>query len=69
MMDDRLKYMNWSDHLNAILQDYKEGSSDEEALDGDEVDNLTEIIRAQLNLIEENITWDEYSEWEQQNGQ
>jgi hypothetical protein len=34
-------------------------------LDGDDVNELTEIIRARLNLIEGNITWDEYYEWEQ----
>lgn len=65
-MDERLKYLDWADHLGAILNDYKEGFGDE-PLDGDGVDELTEIIRARLNLIEGNMTWDEYCEWEQRN--
>ncbi len=55
--------MDWADHLGAILNDYKEGSGDE-PLDGGEVDELTEIIRSRLNLIEGNITWDEYCQME-----
>jgi len=62
-MDSRLKHLDWSEHLSAILSDYKENLIDE-ALDGDEVDNLTEIIRAKLNLLEGNITHDEYCDME-----
>ncbi len=48
----------WDNELNTILADYKDG--DEEPLDGDAVDRLTEIIRAKLNFIEGNCTYDEY---------
>ena len=58
-MERNLKYLDWEDHLSKILNDYKEGNTTE-PLDGDEVDKLTEIIRARLNLIEGNITWEEY---------
>lgn len=45
--------------LNDILNIYSE-NWEEEPLDGDEVDNLIEILRNQLNLINGNITTQEY---------
>lgn len=45
--------------LNDILNIYSE-NWEEEPLDGDEVDNLIEILRNQLNLINGNITIQEY---------
>ena len=45
--------------LNDILKIYSE-NWEEEPLDGDEVDNLIEILRNQLNLINGNITIQEY---------
>ena len=38
--------------------EFKEG--DDEPLDGDSVDRLVNILRAKLNLIEGNITHEEY---------
>jgi len=43
---------NYTKELSGILKKFKSG--DEEALDGDEVDNLTESIRKELNTIEGN---------------
>jgi len=48
----------WAEELSSILFDWKEGS--DEPLDGDEVDRLAEVIRAKLNYMEGNCTWDEY---------
>lgn len=45
--------------LNDILNIYSE-NWEEEPLDGNEVDNLIEILRNQLNLINGNITMQEY---------
>ena len=45
--------------LNDILNIYSE-NWEEEPLDGDEIDNLIEILRNQLNLINGNITIQEY---------
>ena len=44
--------------LGIIIKEYKDG--DEDPLNGDDVDRLTEIVRAKLNLIEGNITQEEY---------
>jgi len=46
------------DELYKIIEFYKDGS--DEPLDGDEVDRLTEILRTKINLIEGNITDEEY---------
>lgn len=54
--------LQFQEELNQIIKKYKDGS--EEPLDGDEVDKLTEHIRNQLNLIEGNITEEEYMELE-----
>ena len=54
----------WDKELRKILNDWKETNDfdmkDPEPLDGDEVDALTDIIRAKLNYLEGNITEDEY---------
>ena len=50
----------WIEQLLPIIWEYKDG--DNEPLDGDEVDRLTEIIRAKINLQEGNITEEEYNE-------
>jgi len=49
---------NWIDQLLPIIEEYKDG--DNEALDGDSVDALCEIIKAKINLQEGNITQEEY---------
>ncbi len=45
-------------HINNIIQVYKGGSI--EPLDGDDVDDLCNIIKAKINLTEGNITNHEY---------
>jgi len=44
--------------LQEIIDGYKDG--DDEALDGDSVDILSNIIKAKINLQEGNITHEEY---------
>ena len=51
--------MNWIEMLQPIIDEYKDGNPDE-ALDGDEVDDLCGIIHAKINLQEGNITNAEY---------
>jgi len=51
---------NWIEQLLPIITEYKDGS--DEPLDGDEVDDLCEIIKAKINLQEGNITEAEYEE-------
>jgi len=46
------------DEIREIIKEYKDGSN--EALDGDDVDNLVEHIRNRINLEEGNITQEEY---------
>lgn len=55
---------NWIKQLLPIIEEYKEDYKDDnvEPLDGDDVDNLVEIIRAKINLQEGNITEEEYNE-------
>lgn len=52
--------LGFGDELRTIINRYKDGI--DEALDGDAVDDLTEILRAQMNLMEGNITEEEYLE-------
>lgn len=50
----------WESELKTILFDYKE--ADFTPLDIHEVDRLVEILKVKINLIEGNITEDEYHE-------
>ena len=71
--DDVLKYITikikegikdnqeYDKALYDILDTYTENSWEDEPLDGDEVDRLTEVLRAKLNLINGNITQEEYN--------
>lgn len=71
--DDILKYITikikegikdnqeYNKALYDILDTYTENSWEDEPLDGDEVDRLTEFLRAKLNLINGNITQEEYN--------
>lgn len=71
--DDVLKYITikikegikdnqeYDKALYDILDTYTENNWEDEPLDGDEVDRLTEILRAKLNLINGNITQEEYN--------
>lgn len=52
------------DELRLIVNQYKESSGDE-PLDGDEVDKLVEHLRNGINLMEGNLTEDEYLELEE----
>ena len=45
-------------HIYKLIEEYKDGNN--EPLDGDEVDRLCEIIKAKINLVEGNITQEEY---------
>ena len=49
---------NWIKQLEPIIKEWKGG--DEEPLDGDSVERLSEIIEAMINLSEGNITEEEY---------
>lgn len=58
--------LEFEEELYKILDRYTQGDSwTETPLDGDEVDKLTEHIRNQLNLINGNITNEEYLELEE----
>ena len=58
--DDSNNPNNWIElSLYDIIQEYKDGNI-EEALDGDEVDNLLKLLSAKINLQEGNITDEEY---------
>lgn len=50
---------SWIEKLLPIIEEYKDG--DTEALDGDSVDVLCNIIKAKINLQEGNITEKEYN--------
>lgn len=51
---------SWIKQLEPIIKEWK--GVDEESLDGDSVERLTEIIEAMINLSEGNITEEEYNE-------
>ncbi len=51
----------YAEPLYKILDIYTKNSWEDCPLDGDEVDRLTEILRAKLNLINGNITQEEYN--------
>lgn len=51
----------WEKELSKIISDYK-GDDDIEPLDSDETERLTHIIHLKIDLIEGNITPQEYLE-------
>ena len=51
----------YDEALYEILDEYTNKNWENETLDGDEVDRLTEFLRAKLNLINGNITQEEYN--------
>lgn len=51
----------WDNALRQIIQDYKDGSGDE-PLDGDSAEALGRILLAKINLMEGNITEEEFFE-------
>lgn len=61
-MSKSIKNLEFGEELSKIISIYRDGSED--ALDGDEVDGLVEHLRNQANLMEGNITEDEYEELE-----
>ncbi len=52
---------SWIEQIQPIIDEYKDGSQDE-PLDGDDVDELCKILKAKINLQEGNITPEEYEE-------
>ena len=50
----------YNEQLYKILDIYTENSWENEPLNGDEVDRLTELLRVKLDLINGNITQEEY---------
>ena len=56
--------MEYEKELIDILNTYSEFTWEEEPLDGDEVDRLVEHLRNKLNLINGNITKEEYDKLE-----
>lgn len=52
--------LEFEEQLREILNKYNQGSN--EPLDGDEVDTLVEHLKNQLNLMQGNITSEEYFE-------
>jgi len=52
--------LEFGEELRKIIEKYKEGSGEFDVLDGDEVDRLIEHLRSQINLIEGNVTEEEY---------
>lgn len=59
--EDKLQF---GEELQKILNIYTDNEWTSEPLDGDEVDNLVEHIRNQLNLLNGNITEQEYEKLE-----
>ncbi len=56
--------LQFGEELQKILNIYTDNEWTSEPLDGDEVDNLVEHIRNQLNLLNGNITEQEYEKIE-----
>ena len=48
----------WTNQLKQIIDDYKDGNTD--PLDGDEADRLGDILRLKINMMEGNMTEEEY---------
>lgn len=58
--DNRTAPTSWMDlTLQQIISEYKDGE-EEVPLDGDEVEDLINIIRTKINLHQGNITQEEY---------
>ena len=56
--------MTFEEELIKILDEYTEQEWQDEPLDGDEVDILVEHLRNRLNLLNGNITKEEYEDRE-----
>ncbi|MBU0479068.1 hypothetical protein KKC91_10945 [bacterium] len=58
----KIKDFAWEEELIKIVADYKEkeGYEVDEALDGDETERLAGILLIELDLMEGNITQEEY---------
>ena len=59
-MEELTKNLQFGDLVYEIIQTYKDGSP--EPLDGDETERLAHIVLAEMDLIEGNITNEEYNE-------
>lgn len=63
----KIKCFAWEEELRKIINNYKKRQSYDvdEALNGDETEELAEILHLQIDLTEGNITIEEYWEkWE-----
>lgn len=49
---------NWEKHLQPIIDEFNEESN--EPLDGDQVDQLTKIIKLKINFMQGNLTPSEF---------
>lgn len=54
--------IEFENQLNGILNIYTDNSWEDDPLDEREVDNLTELLKLKLNLMNGNITEKEYFE-------
>jgi len=59
----KIMILQFSEQLREILEIYKAGT--DEPLDSDEVERLIQHLKNQLNLIEGNITEEEYLQLEE----
>ena len=57
---DLIKSLQFDDFVRGIIEMYKDGS--DEPLDGDETERLAEVVLTEMDLIEGNITEEEYRE-------
>lgn len=59
-IDNLKNNLQFGNLVYGIIQIYKNGST--EPLDGDETERLAHIVLAEMDIIEGNITQDEYEE-------
>jgi hypothetical protein len=62
------KYFDYIDDIARIVADWKEqnGFGQDDPMDGDDVDTLVDLIRDEINLLEGNMTLEEYEQKETQ---
>ena len=60
-----LEEFAWNSELQSIIDSWKAG--EDYPMDGDEVERLINMLRLKLNVMEGNITWNEYTTgtWEE----
>ena len=60
--EEKPVYRDWSCEIREIIATYKEDNKITDALDGDQVAKLINVLHAEADLNEGNITRDEYLE-------